>query len=896
MLSGRRANQLSWRLAAIAILPVIGLLLFGGITLSNRLDRAQFAEQGSHDVSVLNALLQLKLRVVLEHHPTQMVVQAGEFGYGPEGVAEILGFEVANSIEAARADTDALIAEVGGQLDIDRQINELKLIREDTDAGRLAGPEVRARYETVIDGLDETIRTQLSLAERAIAEIRAAPELDQLMDDLVLVYRMVDAVGRQVPLVFDSYLGAIIGGPGSSTAELAMLDGWYDNVSADLPDALTGEPLVVWNTLITDPEIIDFESFINTTISESGSELDSAGLRRLGVMANHGVARTSAHLRLFKATTEQVTSYVDNVREQAWSDFRRSAVFIALFLAATMLTLFLVARSVLLPLRRLARVAVKVSKGDLPAATAVWVRGPQELRVVGGALNDLVAGLRVFDNQALALAEGRLDDPFLKMELPGRLAESLHETVQHLSQSMTEREELHSRLVHEATHDNLTGIPNRAAAMFALENLVIRRAGHDRFGVLLFIDLDGFKRANDAHGHHVGDAVLIETARRLNGMSEADGFVARLGGDEFLVLAHVGSVGEAISLGESIIHAVSEPIDVRGRIVRVGASVGICPSMGEELSSTELLRRADLAVYRAKALGRSRVVVFDEAMRQELVRRVETEEALAVALSNEELYYVLQPVWDLSSQVITGFEALVRWRTADGRQIGPDEFIPVAESSGLIDAIDNYVMIRAAKEIAGWSEFTCNDVHLAVNISGRHLLSRTIVEEISSALAASGLEPHRLVVEITETVLVSDMVIACEHLQELRRLGIRIAIDDFGSGYTSLGHLRLLPVDILKIDRAFVSGLGTDSDDNLVRVLIEAARGLGISVVAEGVETVSQLQVLRGMTCDAVQGHLLGRALMPSDARDQLRLNRSEHSSQALGSTTFATKPVRRRR
>ena len=887
----RNANRLSIRLASIALLPALGLLGFGGLTSVNRWHKSEVAAQGSADVALLNNLMQLQLSVLLEEHPSSIEIQASELHIGIATAQKLVGFSLSERIGGTRQATDTFAKLVSAELDVSSNLRLLSHIRDQVDASNIDASTLRAEYATLNAALASATSKQLAQTRTTVGAIRGSATLDVGLLNLVAGYRLVDVAARELPLVLNGYLGEQTTASSQEAAtELTKLWGWYQIAGQEMNDSLTGDARIAWVELHKDPQVRRFEDAIDNAQSLRTVAVEHDNVSVLASLAGDGFVRASKHLAVFTAISESIRREVDRVKTQAREDFAHSTMYIAFFLIATLIILLSVARSVLRPLRNLARVAVRVSHGDLPSGGRPLTGGPHEVRVVGGAFDQLIKSLRVFDAQALALAQGRLDDPELQTELPGRLASSIHQTVQQLSQSMTDRDSLHARLVHEATHDSLTGIPNRAAAMFALETMAIRHKDPGTLGALLFVDLDGFKRANDAHGHHIGDEVLVETARRLGAFALRDGFVARLGGDEFVLICYGASLKEIVQLGQSVIARIKEPMDIRGRVVRIGASVGVAITQGnDEATSADLLRSADLAVYRAKELGRNRVEVFDEAMRREVAKRMEVEAALSAALDRSELHYALQPVWSLAKGQICGFEALVRWDRTDGSTLTPDEFIPVAESSGLIDAVDNFVLLQASKEIASWSEFTCADVYLAVNISGRHLLSRTVVDDVRTALEHSGLDPQRLVVEITETVLVADMVTACEHLDAIRRMGVRVAIDDFGSGYTSLGHLRILPVDILKIDRAFVTALGSDSDDRLVRVLIEAAQGLGLSVVAEGVETMSQLHVLRNMTCDSVQGHLLGKAVLPTEARDQLRLNRSEGAVSSSVSSSVSS-------
>jgi predicted signal transduction protein with EAL and GGDEF domain len=319
---------------------------------------------------------------------------------------------------------------------------------------------------------------------------------------------------------------------------------------------------------------------------------------------------------------------------------------------------------------------------------------------------------------------------------------------------------------------------------------------------------------------------------------------------------------------------VSEPIPVQGLGMRIGASIGIAVSRDGGADADVLFAEADAAAYRAKQHGRGRAEIFDETLRAQLAARAELETAIAAGLANDEMYLLYQPVVDLASDQVSGFEALIRWNRPGHGIVPPDQFIPVAEGSKLICDLDRWVLHAATRQLAEWLarwpvEEGQPQPTMAVNVSGRHLAERRVVTDVADALAASGLSPRLLVVEVTETVLVDDPI-AIGHLTELRDMGVSIAIDDFGTGYTSIGQLGSMPVDELKIDRSFVAS-PDPSHRELVTLIIRAAHTFGLSVVAEGVEELAQLTPLKDQACDAAQGFLLHRPLPAEDAGSLLR-------------------------
>ena len=433
---------------------------------------------------------------------------------------------------------------------------------------------------------------------------------------------------------------------------------------------------------------------------------------------------------------------------------------------------------------------------------------------------------------------------------------------------ITDRKRAEQALEHQAFHDALTGLANRALFADRVEQALRRGArGHGRPAVV-FIDLDGFKGVNDTLGHPAGDALLREVAGRLRSVVRADDTVARLGGDEFAVLVEQSATGsdEAEATAQRVLTALASPIVLDGQSVTVSGSVGI--AVGEAgATSDSLIGDADIAMYAAKMAGRNRSVVFDPQMRASAVAARELERELQGALDGDELRLVYQPVVDLADESVTGFEALLRWNSPTLGTVEPARFVPVAEASGLIEGIGAWVLREACTTAAQWRAEHGRDLTMAVNVSAVQLTSPHLVEHITEALTASGLEPSALVLEVTETALVEDPERASACLAALRRLGVRLALDDFGTGYSSLAHLRQFTVDVLKIDRSFVATIGEDGVmPPIVRGMVDLGRTLGLEIVAEGVETDAQRRLLVEGRCDLAQGYLFARPLEPADA------------------------------
>jgi diguanylate cyclase (GGDEF)-like protein len=537
----------------------------------------------------------------------------------------------------------------------------------------------------------------------------------------------------------------------------------------------------------------------------------------------------------------------------------RTLLAAAAALVGTGLALWLVGRQVTRSLRRLADQADEVSQGRL---VDVVGGGPREVRSVGHAFGATVASLRRIQDQAAAVARGDLEDPVLAEALPGPLGEVLHGSVERLVDAFRTRDRLQLALTHEAAHDPLTDLPNRAEAL-RLTTAALHRARRAGASTgLLFVDLDGFKGVNDRAGHAAGDVVLRTVAARMREVARAGDTVCRLGGDEFVVLVEaVGDPEELVGLGERLVRAASRPVLVATgagpRRVTVGASVGVALAQDGEVDGDELLAQADAAVYRAKHAGRGRVEVFDDRLRAHLAERRDVEESLRLGLATGQLHVLYQPAVDVGTGALLGFEALPRWERPGVGLVLPDSFVPVAEQSDLVCELDRWVLDAAVGQLARWRAEAGLGVlepgpFVSVNVSARFLGDPRVTDLVLERLVEAGLPTRALVLEVSEVAVIESPTLLTR-LAELRALGVRVALDDFGTGTTSIGALRHLPVDTLKVDGSFLS---TDPDDQrLVALMVAAAHASGLTVVAECVEAAEVLDRLAADSCDAAQGH-----------------------------------------
>jgi diguanylate cyclase (GGDEF)-like protein/PAS domain S-box-containing protein len=432
-------------------------------------------------------------------------------------------------------------------------------------------------------------------------------------------------------------------------------------------------------------------------------------------------------------------------------------------------------------------------------------------------------------------------------------------------EDITDRHQLEERLRHQALHDPLTGLPNRT---YFAERLAEAFANPDPTALvgLCYLDLDGFKRINDSLGHDVGDKLLVAVARRLQRTASTRGYqVARMGGDEFVILAEKANLDELTALADQVLYSLDLPVRSGPHGMRVSASIGIVVQPVSATGPAEILKAADLTLYRAKAAGRGRWACYDADLNAAQVARYALVEALPDAVQRGEFSLLYQPLVSLSSGRACGVEALLRWDHPDRGTLSPDSFIDLAEETGIISAIGTWVLREACRQGAKWwRRFPERSFYVSVNVATAQTYDPALVGDVLSILDESGLPPTLLQLELTESAMLSSAGEPVEALRALAAAGIRIAIDDFGTGYSNLAYLRTLPVAGLKLARQFTDGLGRPVDTHIVKTLIELAHVLDLAVTAEGVETPDQLSQLKDMNCDVVQGWHLSMPL-PAD-------------------------------
>ena len=447
-----------------------------------------------------------------------------------------------------------------------------------------------------------------------------------------------------------------------------------------------------------------------------------------------------------------------------------------------------------------------------------------------------------------------------------------------LKEEILQRHQLEQRLRHDALHDSLTELPNRTLFMQATERCLDNAIDDlEQQFAILFIDLDRFKIINDSLGHLTGDKLLIACAQRLENCIARDAILARLGGDEFtILLERVNDVSDAVAVAEKILAEFSVPFVLGSRSLTIAVSIGIVMGNAEYSQEIDLLRDADTALYRAKELGKARYEIFNRQMYLDAMQRLELENELRLAISLGELILYYQPIFCLNTKKVLGFEALVRWLHPHRGKISPDEFIPLAEETGLIVSLGEWVMDRACKQLKAWQDSLPNakSLFVSINVAGEQLHDRNFLNTVDRIITQTEVDSRSLKFEITESMLIEETTQVIAVLQKIKKRNIQLSIDDFGTGYSSLSYLPQFPVDILKIDRAFVNAMNIEQQNlEVVKAIVTLAKALKMQIVAEGIETESQLNTLKSLGVEYGQGFLMSKPLTPELATKMITDN-----------------------
>ena len=436
-----------------------------------------------------------------------------------------------------------------------------------------------------------------------------------------------------------------------------------------------------------------------------------------------------------------------------------------------------------------------------------------------------------------------------------------------------EKTKADERIEYLASHDSLTQLPNREMFNEMLRHAIEAAGRHQRQFALLFIDLDRFKVINDSLGHDAGDMLLVQIADRLRVCLRSSDVVARFGGDEFVVLVEeINERGDVERVAADVLAALARPMQLRGHECHTTASIGIAMYPSDGSDAQELTKNADMAMYLAKEDGKNGFRFFSRAIKTQSIERLTLESALRRALEREQFLLHYQPKIDMVSGQITGVEALLRWTHPDLGLVPPGQFIPLAEETGMIVPIGRWVLKEACAQNMAWQRRGLRPVTMAVNLSPRQFADEHLLQDVDEALLASGMSPVLLQLEVTESMVMRNVSRAIRVLDAIQNRGIRLAIDDFGTGYSSMSLMKQFPIDTIKIDRSFVRDLSHDSEDQAIaQAIISMGKALGMTVIAEGVETVEQQEFLRSHACDEMQGFLFSKPLPPRELAELLR-------------------------
>jgi diguanylate cyclase (GGDEF)-like protein len=848
-----------WRVrslvAAIISVPIIGLAVLGGAIVLPRYRQAELASEAQARMQRTKLLVTMSGLVTAEQLPLQLQRTGKTFGIDSALMAQLMRYDPVEESIRLSAETDAFVAQHPDDPIISQIGLETRVVREQSGLGSFSEAELYSQYRGLFQRLVETWSRQADLA--AALPIGDAAELRRSIELVTATSEFSDILNQQYMLLFQI---------------VAADQRKADTVDLRLPvqelvarESLTHRRMMkvvdkdqreLADSVANGPAALQIRSTIDRFLDTGSFGVEMTFALSLVSAVDSGVSRQEDMTKLVKGSLNVATNEADELKRQAQRELWMAIAAVLGLAGGTMFLAGAMSRALTQSLESVARKAKRVADGDL-LSTDETRSILKEITTVHGAMDDLVDSLRLVQRQSGALATGALDDEVLRKATPGQLGATMQASVQRLVRSIREREELQEQLSHQATHDSLTGLPNRASALLGVEQALHRSVRRGDLIAVFFVDLDDFKRANDEGGHQVGDASLRVVGKRITETVRSGDLVARLGGDEFLVVSEsIASPEAAEELAQRLVRAVSEPMELEGIRVHLGASIGyVIPD--QYVEAGELLRRADLAMYAAKEQGRGRAMQFDVRLGEADEERRAVEREMREALINGEgLSLVYQPIVSLLHGGLLSVEALLRWHHPIRGFRSPAVFIPMLEGSPVIRDVGRWVLGRATVDIERLRHSPAfADVTVSVNLSGRHVLHTAVVNDVEAALAASGLPGHALTVELTETAI-ADLSTVVERTRQIQGIGVMTAIDDFGTGYSSIAQLSRLTFNKIKIDRTFIDQISQPASRRIVELVIEVGHTLGMEVIAEGVEEESQRRSLAALGCDAIQGFL----------------------------------------
>lgn len=856
-------STIASRLAILLVFPAIGTLVLGSLVAVEERNSMEAAQELRREAELVELLASLTIAIEMEADSIVGLQEAALFGVD---VTALQGVFDQGTIDADQHGVDSLFDAVADK-EPDQWADQVAV--EELLAARMGFVAYRSRLESesrgfaavrarVTDPAERALEAQIKQLDRRFGQLELGSDLSAVAHSVEPARRVLAAAQdeRQALAQYLLPLGAE-GTPEERYRELIAANARYTFTMAELEASLPIRHRAELEAIMASPEWIVYDNLrdqaLDGTVTPAVDVSEPMRLLPTGVVTFlNGFER----VRMLSVLERQLSAEFAAGAEELEADANRRLLRImvaGLGLAVLTGTVsVLTIRSINRPLQSLLERARQITDGSLDTERPPG--GPSDINMVHAALDEMTANLQTVTDQAEALSAGRLDDEVFDRQVVGSLGSSVHGSVARL-RSMT------ARLEHEATHDSLTGLPNRAAVIAFLERSLTGPVDNRESLAVVMLDLDGFKQANDNMGHLVGDEVLCQVANRLRNRAGAH-FVARLGGDEFMIILAGPDAAELVMpVATTAVSAISEPMSLSCGLFDVLASAGVVETgFGEWLTPSEVLRRADLAMYEAKADSPGEVVRFDQRLHDSLLATTQLSGELHQALGRDEFRLHLQPIVETGTGRTSGYEALIRWDSPTRGAVSPTLFIGVAEQSELITHIDTWVIRRSAEILAGWqADPTMAHLTLSINVSARHLSRPDLPTEIAAGIDLYGLPADRYVIEITESQLIPNLARAEDNLRRLKEIGVRLAIDDFGTGYASVAHLRRVAFDRLKIDQSFLAHLSDATDRSLASLLVSLGRDLELEVVAEGIETPVQMQWATEAGCTHAQGYWLGR-------------------------------------
>jgi diguanylate cyclase (GGDEF)-like protein len=849
-------------LLVVVLVPLVGFAGTAASSARQANGTAAAADELRGAASSVATLTSLQAALYVEHFWAGSSDAVRQLGVDPSTMAPVLGHDLTAELAAARRQVDDRV-DTGADPQLDLLLAEART--EGVSPRGQRGPYGQAERH-----IDDQIHTALDQLTDATSRVTGTNDLAQAASVLVAA---VD-VRRQVFLLTANLFGARFPDEAITADPRVGLIGTQAGYreSWNRLQSLVGdqEPMAsMLRAVRSDPRNVALMRSVDTAVASilgpSASAADPTMQLAVADFAD-ALAVLGNYVQVVSEASQQVVDTGSAVAQRAEDERTQVYVTLGIVTALTILTLAVVGRWIVGSIDGIAASANAMNEGDLDRSAPV--RGPREVRAAAIALNSAASHLRSAEHQALALAGVDLgaEGAVPPVAVPGALGRSMQVAMASLADSLQEREELRRRLQHEALHDGLTGLPNRSSIVAGLEAAVRDRPSGTARVAVFFIDCDGFKLVNDQHGHAAGDRVLCAIADRILDSVRAGDLVGRLGGDEFVVVADpIEGEQEARALAGRIRAAVRRPIETEASVVTPAVSIGVALS-GDDATPARLLHDADLAVYEAKALGSGTIEVCTDELRRASDDRQSVEVELRDAIETGRLRLHFQPIVAAADERPVSVEALVRWPEGLVPQRTPGDFVAVAERSDLIVQLDRWVIERTIA-VLGDRETALGrcGAAAAVNLSARHASTQPFAATILESLDRHAVAPERLVVELTESALLADVEHVVSELRQLRDRGVRVAIDDFGTGYTSLSLLHRLPIDTLKLDRAMTAQLARPEVAAVVRLIVDTAHLIGLSVVAEGVETREQADELVALGVDLLQGFLLARPMPLED-------------------------------